>query len=103
MSTNRTYIIMKNGVKIKTTKSLNTAKAFADQEQAEVFCNGENVYSAAITSNPELNPTTTDGQEDVSSPASYEKPEGQELSEEQKPAISIEEQKQPETEMFLIR
>ena len=49
MSTNRTYIIMKNGVKIKTTKSLNSAKAFADQEQAEVFCNGEKVYEPINT------------------------------------------------------
>ena len=48
MSTNKTtskiYTIMKDGNKIKTAKSLNTAKAIADQEQAEVFCGDECVY-----------------------------------------------------------
>ena len=50
MSTNKTiskiYTIMKDGNKIKTAKSLNTAKAIADQEQAEVFCGDECVYKA---------------------------------------------------------
>ena len=50
MSTNKTtskiYTIMKDGNKIKTAKSLNTAKAIADQEQAEVFCCDECVYKA---------------------------------------------------------
>ena len=48
MSNNKTYVIMKNSVKIKTTKSFNNAKAVAEAEQAEVFCNGEKVYSAAV-------------------------------------------------------
>ncbi len=50
MSTNKTtskiYTIMKDGNKIKTAKSLNVAKAIADQEQAEVFCGDECVYKA---------------------------------------------------------
>lgn len=40
----KTYTIMKDGNKIKTAKSLNAAKAIADQEQAEVFCGDECVY-----------------------------------------------------------
>ena len=44
--TNKTYTIMKDGNKIKTAKSLNAAKAIADQEQAEVFCGEECVYKA---------------------------------------------------------
>ena len=42
----KTYTIMKDGNKIKTAKSLNAAKAIADQEQAEVFCGEECVYKA---------------------------------------------------------
>ena len=53
MSTNKTtskiYTIMKDGNKIKTAKSLNAAKAIADQEQAEVFCGDECVYKAQTT------------------------------------------------------
>ena len=44
----KTYVIMKDGIKIKTAKSLNAAKAIADQEQAEVFCGEECVYKAQI-------------------------------------------------------
>ena len=44
--TSKTYTIMKDGNKIKTAKSLNVAKAIADQEQAEVFCGDECVYKA---------------------------------------------------------
>ncbi len=62
MSTNRTYIIMKNGVKIKTTRSLNSAKAFANQEQAEVFCNGEKVYQANQFAAETQQPVTTEEQ-----------------------------------------
>ena len=39
------YTVMKNNEKIKTARSLNAAKEIADQEQAEVFCDGECVYS----------------------------------------------------------
>ena len=39
------YTIMKDGQKIKTARSLNVAKELADQEQAEVFCEGEKIYA----------------------------------------------------------
>lgn len=39
------YTIMKDGHKIKTARSLNVAKELADQEQAEVFCEGEKIYA----------------------------------------------------------
>ena len=47
----KTYVIMKNGVKMKTVKSLNAAKEIAVSAAAEVFCNGEQIYPAitAIT------------------------------------------------------
>ena len=41
------YTVMKNNEKIKTARSLNAAKEIADQEQAEVFCDGECVYTAS--------------------------------------------------------
>ena len=44
----KSYTIMKDGIKIKTAKSLNAAKAIADQEQAEVFCGEECVYKAQV-------------------------------------------------------
>ena len=44
----KSYVIMKDGTKIKTAKSLSSAKKIADQEKAEVFCDGECVYSAPI-------------------------------------------------------
>ena len=55
--TNKTYTIMKDGIKIKTAKSLNAAKAIADQEQAEVFCGEECVYKAQITATGETEVT----------------------------------------------
>ena len=66
MSTNKTtskiYTIMKDGNKIKTAKSLNTAKAIADQEQAEVFCGDECVYKAQRTAEA---PEATETSEEV--------------------------------------
>ena len=39
------YIVMKDGTELKTYKSLPAAKALADKEGAEVFADGECVYS----------------------------------------------------------
>ena len=47
--TSKVYTIMKDGIKIKTAKSLNTAKAIADQEQADVFCGDECVYKSVTS------------------------------------------------------
>ena len=46
------YTVMKNNEKIKTARSLNAAKEIADQEQAEVFCDGhiENLKRGRFTS-----------------------------------------------------
>ena len=120
MSSNKTYVIMKNGVKIKTTKSLNSAKVFADQEQAEVFCNGEKVYSGMNTSNPSPSDEREGVQEDIPidekpshvSPASPvspvsddkdDKPQEQKSTEEQNPTVPTDQpteelKEQPEAE-----
>ena len=58
----KTYTIMKDGIKIKTAKSLNAAKAIADQEQAEVFCGDECVYR---NSNGTYNSQATEAPEEV--------------------------------------
>ena len=42
------YIVMKDGEELKTYKSLPAAKALAEKEGAEVFTDGECVYSAAV-------------------------------------------------------
>ena len=49
----KTYVIMKDGIKIKTAKSLTAAKSIADQEQADVFCGEECVYKAQVTETTE--------------------------------------------------
>ena len=51
--TSKTYVIMKDGIKIKTAKSLTAAKSIADQEQADVFCGEECVYKAQVTETTE--------------------------------------------------
>ena len=45
----KTYVVMKDGVKVKTVRSLAKAKEVA--EGAEIYCNGELVYpsGAALT------------------------------------------------------
>ena len=42
------YIVMKDGTELKTYKSLPAAKALAEKEGAEVYADGECVYSAAV-------------------------------------------------------
>ena len=75
MSTKKSYIIMKDGTKIKTAKSLISAKAIAEAEQAEVFCNGEHIYQ--FTTKPDTTATTLEpmGQESVSVSNDEEMPE----------------------------
>ena len=63
--TNKTYTIMKDGIKIKTAKSLNAAKAIADQEQAEVFCGEECVYKAQIATEASQTAETAEAPEAV--------------------------------------
>ncbi|HRW79145.1 MAG TPA: SH3 domain-containing protein [Candidatus Sabulitectum sp.] len=51
------YIVMKDGAELKTYKSLPAAKALAEKEDAEVYSDGECVYSptvepAVISSDP---------------------------------------------------
>ena len=64
---------MKDGVKIKTTKSFNGAKAVAEAEQAEVFCNGEKVYSAINTVSPVTPPAPPSTSSAPSSPSDEQK------------------------------
>ena len=42
----KTYTVMKEGTKLKTAKSLASAKGIADEETAEVYAEGKCVYSA---------------------------------------------------------
>ena len=42
------YIVMKDGEELKTYKSLPAAKALAEREGAEVYDDGECVYSASV-------------------------------------------------------
>lgn len=42
------YIVMKDGTELKTYKSLPAAKALAEKEGAEVYADGECVYSASV-------------------------------------------------------
>ena len=42
------YIVMKDGTELKNYKSLPAAKALAEKEGAEVYADGECVYSAAV-------------------------------------------------------
>ena len=44
MATKKTYIVMKNGEEIKTLRILGDAKKLADEEGAEVFCDGVSSY-----------------------------------------------------------
>ena len=46
MATKKTYIVMKNGEEIKTLRILGDAKKLADEEGAEVFCDGVSIYKA---------------------------------------------------------
>ena len=43
------YTVMKDGLELKEYKSLPAAKKLADAEGAEVFCDGECVYSGTET------------------------------------------------------
>ena len=52
------YIVMKDGTELKTYKSLPAAKALAEKEGAEVYADGECVYSAAVNPGvPAVTPT----------------------------------------------
>ena len=42
------YIVMKDGAELKTYKSLPAAKALAEKEGAEVYADGECVYSTTV-------------------------------------------------------
>ena len=46
MATKKTYIVMKNGEESKTLRILGDAKKLADEEGAEVFCDGVSIYKA---------------------------------------------------------
>ena len=59
----KTYVIMKDGNKIKTAKSLNAAKAIADQEQADVFCGDKCVYHFPGTEATEASQTAEASEE----------------------------------------
>lgn len=46
MASKKTYIVMKNGVETQKLSTLTAAKNLADEEGAEVFCDGLSIYKA---------------------------------------------------------
>ena len=44
MAGKRTYVVVKNGVEIERLNTLTAAKKLADEEGAEVFCDGLSIY-----------------------------------------------------------
>lgn len=48
MANTKTYAVVKDGETLKELKTLAAAKKLADAEGAEVFCEGECVYQAAV-------------------------------------------------------
>ena len=44
MAGKKTYVVVKNGVEIQRLNSLTAAKKLADEEGAEVFCDGLSIY-----------------------------------------------------------
>lgn len=45
---NKTYTVVKDGEMLKELKTLTAAKKLADTEGAEVYCEGECVYTASL-------------------------------------------------------
>ena len=50
----KTYTVVKDGTELKELKALRTAKELADAEGAEVYCEGECVYSGTPASTEEV-------------------------------------------------
>ena len=46
MAGKKTYVVVKNSVEIETLNTLTAARKLADQEGAEVFCDGLSIYKA---------------------------------------------------------
>ena len=46
MAGKKTYVVMKNGVEIQKLSTLTAARNLADEEGAEVFCDGLSIYKA---------------------------------------------------------
>ena len=44
MAGKKTYVVVKNGVEIERLNTLTAARKLADQEGAEVFCDGLSIY-----------------------------------------------------------
>ena len=53
MAAKKTYTVMKDGEEIEKLTTLVAAKKLADEEGAEVFCEGECVYKGAVKDAPE--------------------------------------------------
>ena len=46
MAGKKTYVVVKNGMEIQKLNTLTAAKKLADEEGAEVFCDGLSIYKA---------------------------------------------------------
>ena len=56
------YIVMKDGTELKAYKSLSAAKALAEKEGAEVYADGECVYSPTVE--PAVTPAVEETKEE---------------------------------------
>lgn len=74
MANTKTYAVVKDGETLKELKTLAAAKKLADAEGAEVFCEGECVYQAAVEPAADTLPAVETAEEVV-------------VAEEQKPEI----------------
>ena len=57
------YIVKKDGAELKTYKSLSAAKALAEKEGAEVYADGECVYSPTVE--PAVTPVISSAEDNV--------------------------------------
>ena len=48
MAGKKTYVVVKNGVEIQKFNTLTAARKLADEEGAEVFCDGLSVYKGVV-------------------------------------------------------
>lgn len=60
MANTKIYTVIKDGETVKELKTLAAAKKLADAEGAEIICEGQTVYTAAVASAPAIE--TEEGQ-----------------------------------------
>jgi len=74
MANTKTYIVVKDGTELKTLKTLTAAKKLAEEEEAEVICDGKVVYSPIDLVSPTADTPVeekTEVAEEVPTPQQY--------------------------------